>query len=567
MSLNINADTKILIFGDSNAGQIHNGMGRHIKNFLVSAHGATAGNIHISTNVGWKTSQLADMAASGSTNPDAFKTSDRLTTPGPFLRTGEYDIVFLSAGGNDTTNPGKWYSDYLNPGGSIDRLANIFGEKLMWIAPVPSTKQAQRYRGRGDARRSLSQAEIYRYLTIGRRGGTSIRVPSDSPVDGGERVCAAQSREIYKELIERRLGATVNGQKVTYMDVRDMRRIPDAVAQKLHHIVGGRAELVTPEVVISRFPNISDGLHVANPPPAVRPWVSAIAEWLVQQALRRDSPPSEDGAEGTAITDEGESSDSETGGASTASRRPASPNVSLRRPPCPPGTTRRLADHTSSAAPGSSGPVPPGPWGKIQAGDFSYQITGEDVLWAGRMVLGEGGPRNRDPAAVLWAQTQRFVPGARSVASPSTLWQLFRGHSQPINPTWLPDSENTKCYRRGPDRILKPQCSATKVARRREIMAKPWEQIPEPLRQIVESWATGGLTNPVPRAMDFADETQAAAAIRSRGDNAAYIVPAGFEDGTDQGSCPGRHCNYFLDNRRTRRWPDNYVRITAPTNT
>ena len=311
-------------------------MGRHIKNFLVSAHGATAENIHISTNVGWKTSQLADMAASGSTNPDAFKATRSLTTPAPFLRTGEYDIVFLSAGGNDTTLPGRWYNHprrrargFLEEGGSIDRLANIFGEKLMWIAPVPSTRSVRR------------TGYPNKYLTIGSRsqGGTSITVPRQSPVKPGEVICAAQSREIYKELIERRLGETGNGTKVTYMDVREMRNIPNAVPQRLHRIVGGRAALVNPEVVISRFPNISDGLHVANPPPASRPWVSVIAEWLVQQALDLASPPSEDGAEGTAITDEGESSDSETGGASTASRRPASRNVSLRRPPCPPGTT------------------------------------------------------------------------------------------------------------------------------------------------------------------------------------------------------------------------------------
>jgi len=341
MSLNINADTKILIFGDSNTGQIRFGIGHYLKERFV-ALGATADNIHISTNGGASTFALATMAARGEAAGSHLAGS--ITSTASFLRTSEYDIVFLSAGGNDAMQTSSWYPrpghlGSLEEGGPIDRLADIFGEKLMWIAPTPLTRI-----------RNERATTRYRFLTIGAGPYTTNRmIPSSSPIQPREQVCLAQSVEIYSQLIERRLGETENGRKVTYLDVRDMEHIPDAVDQHLYRMLlsGTHARQ---EEIISTFPDISDGLHYANPPPDDRPWVPAIAEWFVEEVLELASSPSEDDTEEapTPITD-GAPSVPEVEESTAAPARPSSPNVSLRASPCPPGTLR-LSVHTLTSA-------------------------------------------------------------------------------------------------------------------------------------------------------------------------------------------------------------------------
>jgi len=51
------------------------------------------------------------------------------------------------------------------------------------------------------------------------------------------------------------------------------------------------------------------------------------------------------------------------------------------------------------------GPDPSARYATIKAGSSSTTLTGLDLLWAGRMVLGEGGSKEAD----LWCMAQRSM--------------------------------------------------------------------------------------------------------------------------------------------------------------
>jgi hypothetical protein len=128
--------------------------------------------------------------------------------------------------------------------------------------------------------------------------------------------------------------------------------------------------------------------------------------------------------------------------------------------------------------------------------NYSYALTSDDVLWAGRMLAGEGG----NHAATLWTMTQRAVvadvgkPGSRY----PTLTSLLRGYSQPISERWV----------EGGDRCPVPVpgstwCSPEKLARREAMVTRSWSSLPEDIRAVVSAWADGKLPNPVPGAVHF----------------------------------------------------------------
>jgi len=299
---------KVLIFGDSQTGGAR-GTGSKIREKLIAA-GLSANNVHVSTNVSMTTEFLIEMATFNSGRGD-FKGESPLlnndarwrtprgrhathwipssATPFP---TSEYDIVFMFAGGNDTNAVGKWYSTYLNTGGSVSRLASLFGSKLIWIGPAPST----RITGRVPLERAGGNADIY--LT-----GPTARVD-------GTPMTAAQRREEYNNKLKITLanrpgflGDEANT-GVLYLDVRDIpsRSLPGAVEQ-------------LPGVY---FPNLGDGLHIHSGTHG-RTTVERVSSWAVEQAQTTEVSQVASGQR-----------DRERAMASAlAGPRPGSPNISL----------------------------------------------------------------------------------------------------------------------------------------------------------------------------------------------------------------------------------------------
>lgn len=142
---------------------------------------------------------------------------------------------------------------------------------------------------------------------------------------------------------------------------------------------------------------------------------------------------------------------------------------------------------------GEAAPVSPSDLGKIRAkSGYEYQITPEDVLWLARSVQYEGG----DHASTIWTYAQRQAKYRRG----SSLRSLVQAHSQPINPLWATPGAG-KCIEH-PDR-----CTPTQIERRRRARTTAWADIAPSVREKVLAWAKAELGNPVPRAIDFADET------------------------------------------------------------
>jgi len=201
--------------------------------------------------------------------------------------------------------------------------------------------------------------------------------------------------------------------------------------------------------------------------------------------------------------------------------------------------------------------APSGSWGKIQSPGFSYQLTDDDVLWAARMIVGEGGDE-RDAPAVLWTMAQLFTPqGKQSKWGNPNKWgssfrELIQRYSQPINPRWtvpvgsrvtgeMMRGETSLCSR-APDR-----CTERYLARRRRFQSLHWNEIPQGLRDVATAWATGTLPNPVPRAVEFAAPSQSQRFLNGN-PGSVVILRAG---------------NWFIANRTSKTWPANLVRLTG----
>lgn len=126
------------------------------------------------------------------------------------------------------------------------------------------------------------------------------------------------------------------------------------------------------------------------------------------------------------------------------------------------------------------------------ADGFRYELTSNDLDWASRMNGEEGG----NAAANLWTMAQRFAmlrPGG-SFAS------FIRAYSQPINPKWLASGEFCRAGGRyaGTD-----PCDVRRLERRAHAQNQNTRYPAE--RAYVELWARGGVPNPVPAAVHFAD--------------------------------------------------------------
>jgi hypothetical protein len=140
-------------------------------------------------------------------------------------------------------------------------------------------------------------------------------------------------------------------------------------------------------------------------------------------------------------------------------------------------------------------------WARILGPDgWDYQLTTTDVVWAARMVVGEGA---EDASAILWTMTQRFG----GLQAWDTFTELLRAYSQPINPLWYRDGAccapgATGCPTR--NSAGSPACSERAFARRTRITNLAWDEIPAHVRRTVLQWARAELPNPVPQAVHFA---------------------------------------------------------------
>lgn len=181
-------------------------------------------------------------------------------------------------------------------------------------------------------------------------------------------------------------------------------------------------------------------------------------------------------------------------------------------------------------------------------GGFSYQLTRDDVLWAARMSVYEGG----NAADSLWALTQRFVwfDEVKGTFYP-TFGALAQAFSQPINPRWTAEGEfcapGGKYH--GTD-----YCSPGRLARRQEAREADLEYLstkdPEAIN-LVLLWAEGGLENPVPGATNWA-APKVAANYLAKHPAAELVVKRG---------------NWFIAEKESVSWPEDYVSMESVTGT
>lgn len=217
--------------------------------------------------------------------------------------------------------------------------------------------------------------------------------------------------------------------------------------------------------------------------------------------------------------------------------------------------------------------------GKIKSKEgFEYQLTRDDLLWAGRMLFGESSS-NIGRKAVLWCMAQRLAwAGNRRRGA---FKKLVKDYSQPINPKWRNEvveagEESLVGHFCHPTRGTKRnegRCGPDRLARRMRVSTKQWDELPGSLQLVIKNWSEGHLANPVPGAVDFAQaratvggrrvttREQALARLRER--NLKLVWD---EDGNPEGSLEDSNAFYSrTDGRTTRRksseWPDGYVFI------
>jgi len=137
--------------------------------------------------------------------------------------------------------------------------------------------------------------------------------------------------------------------------------------------------------------------------------------------------------------------------------------------------------------------------GEIEFQGRRYPFTGEDKLWAGRMLVGEtGGGNDQANAAVLWSVVTRWVSNPRFQDWSFT--RLARAFSQPINPIWA--SRSASGCQRNPS-----ACTDAHLARRQRISSMSWGSLPPNVQRLVESFAQGRVSNPIPGYNNFAAAT------------------------------------------------------------
>jgi len=178
--------------------------------------------------------------------------------------------------------------------------------------------------------------------------------------------------------------------------------------------------------------------------------------------------------------------------------------------------------------------MPSGQWGRFVVKDgYQYPLTNDDILWAARMVYGEGGS---DRPAVLWATAQRFagIPARRN--RHVTYLESLRQWSEPLMERRT--STGSWCLANP----TSDRCTPEKMLRRERMQSMPWDP-PYPawmtaanrskweaIKVLTVKWARGEVPNSVPLATDMAAESVTPGPrlviVKRAGGNVFYMDPA-----------------------------------------
>jgi hypothetical protein len=176
--------------------------------------------------------------------------------------------------------------------------------------------------------------------------------------------------------------------------------------------------------------------------------------------------------------------------------------------------------------------------GKIVAGSWSYTLTDEDKLWAARMAQYEGG----NPAATLWTMTQAYARRAIHSRYP-TFTDFIRSYSQPINPIWA--LGGSRCPNASDD--PSSPCYTNRLRARERASTMAFSQADGDVQEAVNKWYAGTLPNPVPKAVEFADNTVGQHYIDAH--PGSYLVL--------------RSGNLYIATAESAGWHADYVRMAA----
>ena len=206
-------------------------------------------------------------------------------------------------------------------------------------------------------------------------------------------------------------------------------------------------------------------------------------------------------------------------------------------------------------------------WGTIASGRFRYAFSDDDVLWAMRMVVGEGAG---DWKEVLWCMAQRFAFLSRYRRYRErypTFTSLILAYSQPINPRWRRYGQFCRRHGKG---FGKGACAECRL-KRRDFFARAK---PDELRRRGRSaaravdgvvrWARGEVPNPVPGAVHFAVGPIVINKLRRINKKRARKNLPGFGPPTRSRLLRHKGKNWFMAVPRTHRWTKDHVRIEAP---
>jgi len=178
----------------------------------------------------------------------------------------------------------------------------------------------------------------------------------------------------------------------------------------------------------------------------------------------------------------------------------------------------------------------------IRAGDWTYILTNEDKLWAGRMAQFEAG----NPAATLWTMTQGYaLPRKHQLFR--TFTRFIQNYSQPINPRWALGGQFCPVENFRADGA----CAPNRLRTRERASTIAFEQLRPEIQQVTNDWFNGVLENPCPRAVEFADR-RVGQNFLNRHPGSVEILFAG---------------NRYIATTQSLRWPDNYVTMGAGTST
>lgn len=178
---------------------------------------------------------------------------------------------------------------------------------------------------------------------------------------------------------------------------------------------------------------------------------------------------------------------------------------------------------------------------KIRNGaGWNYELTESDLLWLARMAHWEGG---EDPRDTIWTMAQAYAQPQKHNAYP-TFGAFLQAYSQPINPAWTRDG--VFC-RPGGRFYGRDECSETRLARRDRARSATWGELDPDVVNVVHAFAEGRVSNPVPRAVEFANQPVSESFL-ARNPGAEVVKRAG---------------NWFIATATSKAWPEGWVTVTG----